>query len=40
MMIVMMMKSLTEVEISARWFKNTQKACVVQLRSAEHDSGW
>lgn len=41
MMIVMMamMPLMVEVEISARWLKNTQKALVVQLRSAEQDSG-
>lgn len=41
MMIVMMvtMPLTVEVEISARWLKNTQKALVVQRRSAEQDWG-
>ena len=30
---------IAEVEIGARWLKNTQRALVVPLRSAEQDSG-
>lgn len=34
---MMMMPRIGKVEISARWLKNTEKALVVQLRSAEQE---
>lgn len=37
MMMIMMMMMMVKVDISARWFKNTEKALVVQLRSAEQE---
>lgn len=39
MMVMMMMPLMAEVEISARWLKNTEKALIVQLRSAEQEFG-
>lgn len=38
MMMTVTMPLTVEAEFSARWLKNTQKALVVQLRSAEQDS--